>query len=380
VQTNEVTREKLRELAALRAGEGRVLSLYLDLDPSTFGTEPARATAVTSLLDEARRLVDDTPGLSHDALAALRADVERAREFFASYDFAKGAHGVALFSSQAVGLFEPLKLPRTVEPLVVIDDSPYVEPLLDVSAASWCVLLSSRRSGRILRGSAERLDEVARVSDEVHGRHSQGGWSQARYQRSIEREAENHVQRVADAVFRGFRRSPFDHLLIGAAEELMPEIEDALHSYVRKRLVGRFDVDVEHSTAEDVRAAAAPLMDAQDRLRERVALDRLAEGLGSGGRAAAGFAAVLDALHQRRVEILLFERGLSTAGTVCPACGWMSADSATRCPVDEETLQARANVVETAVECALSQSAEVIPVRHHADLGPHGRIGAVLRF
>lgn len=380
MQASELTRDAIRRLAGVRLPRGKVLSLYLNLDPSEFGTAPARASAVTSLLDEAERCVEETNGLDHDEHETLRHDLERARAFFDSGDFAKGAHGVAVFVAGVAELFESFKLPRPVDTGVAIADAPYIGPLAElVVPAGWCVLLVNRRVGRILRGSSERLVETAVVTDDVHGRHSQGGWSQARYQRSIEKEAEDHVERVGSVLFRHFKRRPFDRLLVGCTEELEPELLAHLHDYLRKRYVGRIDVDVENTTPEQVLAAAQPVMEAEDRRREREALDRFAQGVGRGGRGAAGLDDVLAALHERRVEILLYEPGLRAVGAACPRCGWISTTGET-CPVDGSALEEVEDVVEAAIEAAVGQSAEVLPVRHHSDLGPHGRIGAVLRF
>jgi peptide chain release factor subunit 1 len=380
MQTNELTPAAVRRLAELRPPKGKVLSLYLNLDPSEFGTAPARKSAVTSLLDEARRRVEEIDGLSHEEHEALRGDLDRARRYFSNGDFAKGAHAVALFAARPADLFEPLKLPRPVDTGVAIADTPYIAPLAELGvSAEWCVLLVSRKVGRILRGSTEGLVETTAVFDDVHGQHSQGGWSQARYQRSVEKEAEDHVHRVTALAFRSFKRKPFDRLLLGCPEELEPEVVGELHDYLGKRYVGRFEVDVENTTPEQVLAAAAPAMEAEDRRRERDALDRLVEGVGSGGRGAAGLEDVLAALHERRVEVLLYESGLRATGAVCPRCGWMGT-SAQPCPVDGADVEQRADIVETAVQSAVAQSAEVLPVRHYPDLGPHGGIGAILRF
>src|SRR5207248_11803562 len=62
---------------------------------------------------------------------------------------------------------------------------------------------------------------------------------------------------------------------------------------------------------------------------ERVALERLEQGLGAGGRAAAGLDDVLEALNERRVELLLFEEGFRAPGVACPHCGWLGADPGT---------------------------------------------------
>ena len=54
MQANDITHERLRRLAGIRAGEAKVLSLFLSLDPREFATAPARSTEVRSVLDGRR--------------------------------------------------------------------------------------------------------------------------------------------------------------------------------------------------------------------------------------------------------------------------------------------------------------------------------------
>jgi peptide chain release factor subunit 1 len=77
MQANDITRERLRTLAGIRAGDGKVLSLFLNLDPREFATGAARSTEVRSLLDRAARLIRDDQALAPAARASLRADLER---------------------------------------------------------------------------------------------------------------------------------------------------------------------------------------------------------------------------------------------------------------------------------------------------------------
>ncbi len=87
---------------------------------------------------------------------------------------------------------------------------------------------------------------------------------------------------------------------------------------------------------------------------------------------------MLAAVNEARVEVLLVARGKSAAGFCDPATGLLYAtpedvpDGATAAPV--------ADIVEKAIEKAIEQSAEVMGVRHHDDLGPLDGIGAVLRY
>src|SRR3954452_3686027 len=116
MQTNQLSPDTLRRLAELRP-DGKVVSIYLNLDPTEFASGPARATAINSLLDEADRTARDQD-------ASVSEDVERVRELFKTFDF-QGAHGVAVFACGGEDLLEVIKLPRVVENAVVIDESPY---------------------------------------------------------------------------------------------------------------------------------------------------------------------------------------------------------------------------------------------------------------
>ena len=382
MQTNELDTDLLRRLADFRPDGARVLSLFLNLDPSQFGTPPARATEINSLLDQADRCVRDATGLDHEQEKSLREDIERARRYLGGADF-EGAHALAVYACSRADLFEAIKLPRPVDTRACVDDSPLVEPLAELAMrGSWAVLLVNRRTARMLRGSREELAELPPIEDDVHRQHDQGGWSQARYQRSVDKEVQDHLKRTAEVVLRRFRRSPFQRLLLGGPEEILNEVEQKLHPYVRERIAGRVKTDVENTTAEDVRAAAAPAMDEIDRAREREALDRLEDAIGSpGGRGVAGLDETIGALNERRVETLLLVDGNTVAGVYCPGCGWVGLENLERCPADDTELERRDDVVESAIELAILQSADVLVAHHHRDeLEQRGGFAALLRF
>jgi peptide subunit release factor 1 (eRF1) len=382
MQTNELTPERLQHLAALRPEGARVLSVYLNLDPTEFATPPARASEIGSLIDEAGRKVKGEDGLSHAERRGLEEDVKRVRDFLRSPSFsADGAHGLALFSATPAGVFETVKLPRPVESRVVVDDSPWIEPLAGMLAtARWAVLLANRRSGRLFAGDRDTLTEVERFREDVRGQSDTGGWSEAGRERAQAEEHEDVLRRAVYETFKELRRAPFDHLLIGVPAELRGTVEHNLHASLAERLRGFIEVDVEHSSAEDVVRAAAPAIEATERAHEREQLDRVFEGMGAGGRGTAGLDDTLGALNERRVEALLIEEGFSAPGSVCASCGYVTARDGGECPADGGELVPRADIVETAIELALAQSAEVLVVRHHDDLREHGSIGAILRF
>lgn len=379
VQVAAPDRDGLRRLAEIRLDRPLVVSLYLDLEPSQFAVARARASEVTSLLDQAeRRMRELRDELSHQERGELERSLGRAREFLEGELDAEGAHGVALFVSEPAGLFEALKLPRGVGTQVAIDHSPVVGPLAGMERRErWCVTLVSRRDARIFRGSPEGLSEREALRDEVHGQHDQGGWSQARYQRHVEKEKDDHLRRTGEVLLRHFEREPFERLVVGGPNEIAADLEGKLHQYLVERLAGRIDVDVETANADQVLEKALPLLERLDDERERQALDRL----GDPARGAEGLLNVLEALNERRVETLLLADGYAAACTLCPRCGWLGPEGPRHCPADGTELEPRDDVVEPAIELALQQSADVLPFRHHGDeLHKRGGIGALLRF
>ncbi len=315
-------RDELRRLAQIRLDRPLVLSLYLDLDPAQFATPSARATAIRSLLDEAERRLRERDGLSHQDRADLQASLERAASVLEHELPTEGAHAVALFASSSSGLFEVLRLPRSVRSRVTIGRSPLVGPLARLERRErWCVALVSRRDARIFRGSPDGLREIEQIHDIVFGQHDQGGWSQARYQRGIEKEKDDHLKNTAEALMKHFKRRPFQRLILGGPREVVADFESKLHGYLSERLAGRIEVDVDSSTPEQVLRKAQPLFEELEARREAGALDRLGEG----GRAAVGLEEVLQALNERRVECLLVDERFTAPGTSCPACGWVGS-------------------------------------------------------
>jgi peptide chain release factor subunit 1 len=378
----DITTDRLRELAETRSAQGKVLSLFINLDPREFAAPPARATEIRSVLDEAGRTIRDHTALTREERVALEHDVDRVRERLRNELDIEGARGLAVFASEPAGLFEIVKLPRPVAHRVAIADHPCVEPLAQIGAGElWWLLLVDRRHARLLAGTVDGLVELWRVDDEVHGQHDQGGWSQARYQRGVEKEVDDHLRSVDAEVQRRLRGARIAGLLLGGSKETVAHFEQLLHSDVKRCLKGHFDVDVWNTSADEILQAARPVLDELTARRDQELLEKIAEGVGTGGRAAAGLGAVLAAVHERRVDTLVVQEGFTAKGTRCPQCGWLGVSAGGQCPADGTMTDAVDNVVEVAVARALAQDARV---RHlpatDAGLEQQGSIAALLRF
>lgn len=386
MHANQLTDDVLRSLSGIEADEPVVVSMFINLDPSRFATAPARSTQFNSLLNELSEQIR-ARDLSHDAQEALKADRERIERFLEEeIDFSE-AEAVAIYSAQALDFFQAIKLAEPLDAAVHVDLRPMLEPVMGhEDEGEWCVLLVTRDSGRIFRGGPTGIRENRDFHSDVKGQHQQGGWSQARFERSVEREVEWHLEAVTDLLFRMYKRRPFEHLIIGADNQnLRPALTGETHAYLLERLRGWIDIDEALAGEDQVFAAARVVMDEHLANEERKLLERFEAESAVHGRAAADLEGVLEALVAQRVETLLVKEGAAVEGTKCVTCGWLGTAGLVNCPVDETRLDPVDNIVEPAIQAAIRQSADVHVVS--ADdgaaeaAGPfEGPLAAVLRY
>ena len=118
-------------------------------------------------------------------------------------------------------------------------------------------------------------------------------------------------------------------LIIGTPDEMRGEVEHTLHSYLRERIAGWLDIDVQAPPAEVTREAAA-IIESDERAREREWIERLKSELGRNSRGVAGLAGTLEALTERKVEALLVQSGFRAPGYASPAADFLSTSPASR--------------------------------------------------
>ena len=213
---------------------GRVISVFVDLDPSQFGPrarpgEFARRRAVVHV----EALADE---LAHDELTALQTTATAsATSWLISTPRAPG--GSRCSACGPADVWEVLRLPFSVGPErrrrrggrtprsgATAEGRPRARP-------------GPSRSSRAPPGGARRRSRrVARAAGPRGGGGGTaraGGWSQARFERSVDREADEHVR---------------------------ASVEHTMHAELREILAGRVDADIPGASPEDVLAVVRPEM------------------------------------------------------------------------------------------------------------------------
>jgi peptide chain release factor subunit 1 len=373
-----VTWATLRQLAGFRAENGCATSLYLNLDPSEVPTAGDAQTRMNALLNSAEKV--DRKNLTHEQRGALKGDFERIARWFDDEFDRDGAQGVVVFAAGLDNFWSALALPEPVPDRFNVGHDLYLAPLVPVVARADGTLVAvvGREQGQLLRMRAGRLEEIGDYSDETPGRHDQGGWSQARYQRHIDKLVQEHVKDVAEVLDRSRRRLHIPKIVLVCSEEMRSEFLDALSAEARDAVVGWAPAEA-HSGPAQLLEAVTPVLQEAEAKAEAEVLARWREDVGRGTRAASGWEQTLEAASDGRVDVLLFQEGADHAAFRCPACGRAAlADGS--CPLDGTSLEPTDAGLDVAVHQTLAHGGEVWAIRHQQDLAPVEGIGALLRF
>jgi peptide chain release factor subunit 1 len=373
-----VTWTRLRELAGFRAENGCAISVYLNLDPSEVPTPRDAQARMNAVLTEAEKT--DRSELTRGAREGLKADFERLARWFDD-DFERdGAQGLAIFCAGLDNFWDTVALPEPVRDGVRVAREFFLAPLVPSVARTdgTIVAVVGREQGRLFRLRGGRLHEIAGLFEEQPGQHDQGGWSQARYQRHIEKLVQEHLKDVAQELDRSRRRLHSPQIVLVCSEEMRGEFTEALSKEAREALVGWAPAEA-HASPAELLSAVAPVLERAQAKAEAEAIERWREEAGRNGRATAGWGATLEAASDGRVDLLLFQDGADRDGYRCPACGRAAAEEGS-CPLDGTQLEHVDAGLDLAVHQTLAHGGAIWVIRHHEDLAPVDGIGALLRY
>ena len=364
-----LSREVVRRLVDF-TGRGLVVTLYLDVD----GRRYVRPQDYEDELEYLER------GVAPERRQRAQADLERVRDWVKGGFDRSQTRGVVAFSSAVDDLWQVLELPVPVRSQLIVNETPHVGQLEGILEANqrFGVLLVDRQRARMfvfelgeLVDRSELFDQLPRHEDD------KGDFDKDHVRDHKEAAAQRHLRRAAHVAFALHQEHPLDHLIIGAPEDIAREVDHELHPYLRERVAARLNVPVNARVAP-IRQAALEVEARLQREREAALVERLRDGVAGGNGAVAGLDPVLVALFERRVGMLLVSDAFEAPGWRCSTC--LLAAKGPRCPTCGAQMEKVDDVVEEAVEEAISQSAQVEVCVGNPDLDVLGRIGALLRF
>lgn len=368
--------EELRKLASYRDDENLICSLYYPLEKGEPMAEGG-PIKLKNLINEAQEDKDEWTSPQAKSVSKDLARIER----LVMEEMVLSSGGLAIFACSATGLWKVYHLPDRAGPLLAVDHSTRVRPMLELlnRYKRYCTVLVGKGRARIFLLDPADVEERSDIFGVVPGRHDQGGWAQARYQRYHDDRVMHHLKDTADQTFALLQREDFRRLFVAGTEELVSEFVEYLHPYAKDRLAGTFPMEMVSSpkeVQEQTLAVASELRDTYD----REAIQKLRGEVHTGNLGAAGLEDTLQALQKGQVLMLLVNEDFTAPGQRCTSCG--SLCLVDPCPFCGAPTRALEDIVEEVVAQAFLQNCEIRFVRDvtKEKLAELGGIGALLRF
>jgi peptide chain release factor subunit 1 len=391
-------KDQLDRLAAFEPAPYPVVSLYLNTQPGQTGRDQFESFVRKEFAARSRTYEAGSPERE-----SLDTDLERITQYL-NDELDPAANGVALFACSAGELFETIQMTAPIERhWLSIADRPSLYPLARIESLHprYAAVLADTNAARIMVFATGEVVAAREIRGVKTKRTSQGGWSQARYQRHIENFHVQHAKDVIDALDKIVQQENIAEIIIAGDEVVMPLLREQMPKHLSEKVVEHVRMNLNTPEQQLIESA----LDAMTRVRsqtEREKVEAAVGGFRSGGLGVVGPQDTLEALIKGQVDELLITaslRELQPVGALRrssgrpepgsrPSTASDSLEAVLPEPVLEtvaagEPAEARTETVRLADELitkAAQTGARITFVKDPELLKDYGGVAAILRF
>lgn len=370
--------ERLQRILNLDSGGLPVVSMYLALDPGPGDLHAAAKTKADSLLHEVRALEEDQE-LDHERRMSLRGDIEAIEELVERSARTPGA--LAIISCSGADALELVRLPRAVRDRIMVDETPWVRPLLavlDEHHRCFAVVVDRElaHAWELYLGKIRDYGPLARDANRTLGPRA---GDESRLQHKAEELEKRHYREVAAALGVLLSGERGDVVALGGHEDELPRLVEQLPRPLRERVAGTFAIDPAATrNAGLVQEHAQAVLDRYElELQVRSVANVLAKAA-AGDFAVVGLDACLWAGSVAAVQTLYVQEGTIRPGVACDRSRWF-ATSGERCPVCGDEMRRTPDVINELTEIVIDEGGSVRQVRAATELREH-LLACSLRF
>lgn len=301
-------RDLLRRLAETEPTDLPVLSVYLDMRPQASGEDPGRRISLTILRDRLSK-IEDTLGPRGDAFDSFHADAERIQAFLDD-EFDRSAQGLAIFACSGTNLWETVETGTPFEDEVGADAVPQLFQLARLLDEQQTVVVAvvDTNTARLFLSRIGRLDEAGGPDeDPAHNQNqSMGGWSQANYQRHVDKQNADFAQEAAGAIEGLVQRYGAERVILAGDEVALTPLMAALSDRTKELVGDVLRVDI-RAPRDQVAAEIAPVLERMEAEASSAIADQVVAAVRSDGLGVAGLDATRRALDGGQVDLLLLD-------------------------------------------------------------------------
>jgi len=379
-----IKRQQVEILLDTPAQHDYVVSAYVDMtvrdgferDPGRFLKNQARAAGVALAEAAARKDLDANIEVIRDAV---------------QHEASPTARGLAVFSSVARGLRHVIPLEFPVENSLVIDEEPFLLPLLErwYCDPSFLIVLFNENEAHFFEWNhdhpepvrdLERGDVAQQIQRDKPRFSFKKRFAATRHERLHATEDAQFLHELSDAIAGRANESGFDGLvLLGQSQETA-----ALRRLLPKNLEALVVVEAPHTMSggvDDLDDVVRRFLDDWQIEHQRQFLAELKERWKENHLVANGATEVLDALQQGRAAQVLLGTRRDMPGARCPDCDYRFGAPVAVCPYCQSRCQnvnAAQDILRLAVRHRVPVAVFRVPAKEDP-LEPVGGVAALLR-
>jgi peptide chain release factor subunit 1 len=369
--------QRMETLAALEPSPFPVISLYLNLGPNQNGRETHQQFARKAFNHRAKALPTESPERE-----SFEKDVKRIQAYL-DYNTQPSWQGLVIFACAGSDLFEAIPLDTPFDDhWMFVGSAPHLYPLAKLvdTYPRYVALSLDTNKARIQVFSLAAAERAERVVSDKTRRNSQGGWSQARYQRHTDNIHLHHMKEVVDTLDTVVRQENIDRIVIAGDDVAVARLREQLPAYLAEKVVDVVKLQ-RHAEEASFLEATFDAIRMRDAESDAEKVGELFDEWQSGGLGVAGPEATLRAFELGQVDELLITGSMESLRPVQKlpeaAPSEMHADtSAPDTGIDESRLKLSAELVRLAQQTA----ARIRFIDDASLLAEVGGVGALLRF
>jgi peptide subunit release factor 1 (eRF1) len=380
-------KEQLARLAAFEPAPYPVVSLYLNTQPGQTGRDQFQTFVRKEFAARSRTYPAGSPDRE-----SLDKDLEKISAYLEG-QLDAAANGVAVFACSAAELFEAVQLSAPIDQhWLYIGDQPHLYPLARIESLypRHAAVLADTNSARILVLAAGEVVSEEEIKGTKTKRTSQGGWSQARFQRHIENFHVQHAKEVVDALEKIVARENITEIVTAGDEVILPLLREQMPKHLAEKVVDHVRLDL-NAPLDRILSTSLEAMKRSHGQTERDKVEAAVGAYRAGGLGVVGPEDTLEALIKGQVDELLISarvrelepvgansaaRAIESMRGVLPEPAVASAAAGEAAQVAPETVRLADELITKATQTA----AKITFVEDPELLSAYGGVAAILRF
>ena len=360
--------QALQQLSTVIAPENsQIVSLYLGVDLATQTKDAIKLTA-RALLKEAEATCPET--------------VEKIDQYLMQqHEWQKP--GLVIFACHEAGFFRTYSAQTPFRNRIRIGKKPYLKPLAHLLDyyANYGVVLADKIGAKFFHFHLGDLLQTAGIMGEEVRKLKTGQGSSATGMRGgqgssdYSEEVARNLRQSAEAVTKFFAKRQIRRLFLGGASDTIAQFRDLLPKQLQAQIAGTFPISMDVAEHE-VRQHTLTLLGEANANRERQLVEELITNSAKGIAGVTGLSDTLQAVSTGRVQTLILSDGFRAEGYHESTSGLLSLATTD----NESSWEAVSDIIELAVEQAISYGGHIEVITNNPQLEQAGRIGALLRY